>query len=134
MPASQQRVWRPLTVDEVREALRRQKGKAAGADHWSVSGVAELPDGVINFVSDCYALCVRVGKSPKAWKSARQIHLPKEGLKGRDPAPVDPAPVEKLRPIIVLSSSIWSQRVSSTQACRMVWPMLWLACGASSNG
>ena len=78
MPASQQRVWRPLTVDQVREALHRQKGKAAVADHWSVNGVAELPDGVINFVSDCYALCVRLaprrrGKMPGRFICRRKV-------------------------------------------------------------
>ena len=112
VPASQQQGWRPLTVGEIRDALYLQRGKAAGADHCSGNEVAGLPEEVLRFVTEFYALCVRVGKSPKVWKNAGQIHLPKEGLKGRDLAPV-----EKLRPITVLSPwyRAWGAAVLQTE-------------------
>ena len=78
VPVSQQQGWRPLTVGEIRDALYKQRGKAAEADHCSGNEVAELPEEVLRFVTEFYAFCVRVGKSPKAWRNAGQIPLLKK--------------------------------------------------------
>ena len=63
--------------------------------HWSGNEVAELPKEVLRFVAEFYDICLRVGESSKAWRKSRQIHLPKEGLKGRGPLLLrnsDPSP------------------------------------------
>ena len=39
--------WQPMTLEEIKKALAKQRGKSAGGDHWSGSEVADLPDCVL---------------------------------------------------------------------------------------
>ena len=96
--------WASLSLEAVKKALGKQRGKSAGGDHWTACEVADLPDAVLSVLLQFYALFIKEGHTPSVWKLARQCHIPKQG------AAQDVVDAAKLRPITVLS--VWYRALS----------------------
>eukprot|EP00435_Cladocopium_sp_Y103_P054628 s307_g17.t2 len=95
-----------VSVEQLRAAAQQAAGTAPGVDGWRAEELLRLSDNMWETVLNFYALCQEAGEIPTAWRTMRQVHIPK----GKEPDP-DGAQADQLRPIVV--ESMWWRVLNS---------------------
>ena len=80
IPRGQQMSYKELDCDVVKSIADKMRSKAAGADGWSGSEVADLPVEIWQFVVKSFTWFESINLVPDVWKLAKQTHIPKTGM------------------------------------------------------
>uniref|UniRef100_A0A1B0EZT7 Uncharacterized protein n=1 Tax=Phlebotomus papatasi TaxID=29031 RepID=A0A1B0EZT7_PHLPP len=88
--------WEGFSVQEVAQAIKELKPKAAGLDKIRASMLKELPPQVIIFLQSIFVELVRLSRVPQSWCSIKLIAILKPGKDGSQ--------VSHFRPIAILST------------------------------
>ena len=115
--------WQAPTADEMYGSAQDMQGKASGADGWTGDEVAEWPHEAWRRYADLVRVWFDRGEPPQAWKTMRQVHIPKEDLDNA----VAEGDVSKLRPITV-ESVLWRCVASAWTRCAATrdWILQWI--------
>ena len=100
VPRGQQMPYQRLDHEVVKSVADKMRSKAAGADGWSGSEVADLPDEIWKFVVEIFTWLEEARSVPDTWKLSKQNHIPKTGM---DPSLSHDC--KNFRPITIMS--IW---------------------------
>ena len=79
VPRGQQMSYQRLDHEVVKSVADKMRSKAAGADGWSGSEVADLPDDIWKFVVEIFTWLEEARSVPDTWKFSKQSHIPKTG-------------------------------------------------------
>lgn len=66
-----------LTGDEMRAAVRRAAGTAAGPDGWKPSDMARLPSSAMDALARVWRAVLHCGRVPTQWRQSRVVGVPK---------------------------------------------------------
>ena len=116
--------WEPLTLDDLRAAACRQKGRAGGLDGWNAQEITCFPPAMLQTLVNLMNRWEHLGCFPTIFQSLRQTHLAKPG---KSYLPDGTFPASAMRPITI-SSMIWRMwtsarfRSASIQAWLSTWP------------
>jgi len=86
----------PITVEDLRQALKKSKHTAPGEDQIYYQHLSELPLIAFEHLSTIYTKCLEINYYPQAWKIGITILLPKPNK--------DHSKIENYRPITLLNT------------------------------
>ena len=115
-PPQEAQVWNPVGSADLKQAARKQRGKAAGPCGWTGTEISVWPQALWDDLAEVFQAWVTKGCFPETWSEINQVHLAKPG-KARE---ADGAvAISKLRPISLLSAfwrTFMSARLSTQEA------------------
>jgi hypothetical protein len=100
-----ERVWQPITADEIGASLKKQKGKAKGPDGLTPEDLARIPTVILRGL---FALIMASGQPPRQFKASRTVLIPK-GVATADPGKYRPISIGSC--ILRVMHSILASRI-----------------------
>lgn len=101
-------IWRPLTLDEITEAVKHQKEKAPGPDGVDFDQVRRTSRSLLTLFLN---MCLWSGTVPRDLKRCRTVLIPK---KNESSSPAEHRPITMSSILIRVLQSVLAKRISST--------------------
>lgn len=102
-------VWSPITENEVRTSIRKQKGKSAGPDQLTFEHLERIPPTILRALFDLILLAEH---APGHFKASRTVLIPKTSIPTDDPSQYRPISISSI--LLRVFHRILAIRIQST--------------------
>lgn len=98
----------PIEAADLREAIRKNRGKAPGPDAWKAEHLVDAPDTFYQCLADLWKHCLQLSLLPEAWLCVRVTGIPNSEPGSLRPLSIESVVYQAGMSAITRSLSSWA--------------------------